>query len=137
MLHQQMGVSMECFASPLNCYFPRFCSAFADTDGPFGSVGSFFDFKPVSGAFEANPPFVPEVIRSMAQHMGTLLRATDKPLCFVVIIPCWDTKEGWQLLNTSPYMKHHLLIDQSSHGYTEGAQHSRDTRFSSYPTPCP
>jgi hypothetical protein len=36
----------ECFASPLNCRYGRFCSAFYDTDGAFGSLGSFFDFHP-------------------------------------------------------------------------------------------
>ena len=53
---------MECFASPLNCYCPRFCSAFPDTDSVFGSVGSFFDFEFVEGSFEANPPFVVSAI---------------------------------------------------------------------------
>ena len=60
---QQFGVSMECFASPLNCHFSRFCSAFADTDSAFGSVGSFFEFMPTSGLYEANPPFE-KVLRS-------------------------------------------------------------------------
>jgi hypothetical protein len=55
------GVTMECFASPLNCRYAAFCSAFQDTDGAFGSVGSFFNFRPRTGAFQANPPFVPEV----------------------------------------------------------------------------
>jgi len=30
-LHKRMGVTMECFASPLNCFFGHFCSAFPDT----------------------------------------------------------------------------------------------------------
>lgn len=38
-LNRQFGVSFECFASPLNCYFKQFCSAFPDTDGFFGSRG--------------------------------------------------------------------------------------------------
>ena len=38
-LKKHFGVTMECFASPLNCYFRQFCSAFADTDGYFGSRG--------------------------------------------------------------------------------------------------
>lgn len=36
MLNEEFGVAFESFASPLNCYFSRFCSAFIDTDGPFG-----------------------------------------------------------------------------------------------------
>lgn len=38
-LHRLFGVSFECFASPLNCYFRQYCSAFPDTDGYFGSRG--------------------------------------------------------------------------------------------------
>ena len=39
-LHRVFGVTFECFASPLNCYYKQYCSAFPDTDGFFGSRGS-------------------------------------------------------------------------------------------------
>lgn len=90
----------ECFASPLNCRYGRFCSAFPDTDGPFGSLGSFWDFHPTEGCFEANPPFTPFVMDRMAQHMEALLEASEqaeeeqgqktKSLAFIIIIPAWD-----------------------------------------------
>jgi hypothetical protein len=48
-LLKDFDCKMECFASPLNCRYSRFCSAFLDTDFAFGSVGSFFDFSPRSG----------------------------------------------------------------------------------------
>lgn len=38
-LQRHFGVTFECFASPLNCYFKQFCSAFSDTDTFFGSRG--------------------------------------------------------------------------------------------------
>ena len=38
-LHRVFGVTFECFASPFNCYFRQYCSAFPDTDGFFGSRG--------------------------------------------------------------------------------------------------
>lgn len=38
-LNRMFGVTFECFASPLNCYFKQYCSAFADTDSYFGSRG--------------------------------------------------------------------------------------------------
>ena len=38
-LHRLFGVTFECFASPFNCYFKQYCSAFSDTDGYFGSRG--------------------------------------------------------------------------------------------------
>uniref|UniRef100_A0A8C5R6I7 mRNA (2'-O-methyladenosine-N(6)-)-methyltransferase n=1 Tax=Leptobrachium leishanense TaxID=445787 RepID=A0A8C5R6I7_9ANUR len=84
-LHKHFGVTSECFASPLNCYFKQYCSAFPDTDGYFGSRGPFLSFFPASGSFEANPPFSEElmdamvthfergaVLQSRAQHRGTV-----------------------------------------------------------------
>ena len=38
-LNKNFGVTFECFASPLNCYFRQYCSAFADIDSYFGSRG--------------------------------------------------------------------------------------------------
>ena len=38
-LNRNFGVTFECFASPLNCYFRQYCSAFPDLDSYFGSRG--------------------------------------------------------------------------------------------------
>ena len=73
LLHRKFHVSFECFASPFNCYFSQYCSAFPDIDCYFGSRGSFFDFKPKRGSFQANPPFSEEVMLTMADHMISLL----------------------------------------------------------------
>ncbi|KAI9996121.1 hypothetical protein PInf_013302 [Phytophthora infestans] len=128
-LLKEFDCKMECFASPLNCRYSRFCSAFLDTDFAFGSVGSFFDFSPRSGCFEANPPFIPKVIKRMADHMTALLNAADGPLAFIVIIPAWQETEGWQQLNASRFNQRHLLIPQKQHGYCEGKQQIRKTRW--------
>ncbi|CAM9597129.1 unnamed protein product [Scytosiphon promiscuus] len=124
-----LGVKMECFASPFNCRYSRYCSAFADTDKPFGSVGSFFDFRPTEGAYEANPPFVRDVILKMAKHMEDLLQATPKALTFVVIIPCWKDSAGWIRLRDSAFLSKHFKLDQKDHGYCEGKQHLRRNRY--------
>lgn len=50
-LNRTFGVTEEMFASPFNCYFKNYCSAFLDTDYYFGSNGSFFDYEPVEGVF--------------------------------------------------------------------------------------
>ena len=88
-MREVSDVRMECFASPLNTRFGPHCSAFGDTDGAFGSLGSFFDFRPGEGSYEANPPFVPEFIGRMRGHIDELLRGSDKPLSFVVVVPEW------------------------------------------------
>jgi hypothetical protein len=80
-LLRHFGVAFECFASPLNCRYPAYCSAFPDTDHAFGSCGSFFDFHPTAGAFEANPPFVPLLI----QHMVTHMEGEDRAVAVEVI----------------------------------------------------
>ena len=57
-LRARMDVGCECFASPLNAYLPSYGSAFADVDAPFGSRGSFYDFKPVRAGVRlaSDPP---------------------------------------------------------------------------------
>ena len=90
-LRDHMDVHFECFASPLNCRFGRYCSAFPDTDTPFGSVGSFFDFAPTTGSFEANPPFVPELMNKAVAHIETLLQGSDEPMSFCFVIPAWQS----------------------------------------------
>jgi phosphorylated CTD-interacting factor 1 len=77
-LESALGVTHECFASPLNCFFPSFCSAFPDVDAPFGSLGSFWDLSvdPArGGSFQANPPFVAAVMLRMVDRIEALLAA--------------------------------------------------------------
>lgn len=50
-LNKDVNVNSENFASPLNSYFPDFCSACGDIDYWFGSLGSFFEFFPTTGRY--------------------------------------------------------------------------------------
>ena len=64
-LRDATGAAFECFASPLNTFFGRFCGAFPDVDAPFGSSGDFFALPAAAlkrGCFQANPPFVSAVM---------------------------------------------------------------------------
>ncbi|RQM31020.1 hypothetical protein B5M09_013502, partial [Aphanomyces astaci] len=79
--------------------------------------------------FEANPPFVPALIAKMASHMTLCLQNATKALSFIVIIPAWEHTEGWQLLKNSPFNKEYLLLTQKHHGYCEGKQQMRPTRY--------
>ncbi|TMW60419.1 hypothetical protein Poli38472_000461 [Pythium oligandrum] len=128
-LLRHFDCKMECFASPLNSRYSRFCSAFLDTDAAFGSVGSFFDFTPRTGCFEANPPFIPQLIKRMADHMSALLDAADGALMFIIIIPAWKETEGWKLLHASRYNQQDMIVAQKDHGYCEGKQQIRKTRW--------
>jgi phosphorylated CTD-interacting factor 1 len=125
-LRTDFGVTMECFASPVNTRFLRFCSAAVDVDAPFGSVGSFFRFRPRSGALVANPPFDPELITAMGLHMEKLLGVADQQgtvLIFIVVIPTWPERPCWQALNDSPHIAKGLRLPKSKHAYLDGGQH--------------
>ena len=86
-LQREMGCVAECFASPFNTYMRNYCSAFPDTDGYFGSHGSFFTFEPTHGSFEANPPFNRQVIGEMFKNILKLLQNAVGPMSFVVVLP--------------------------------------------------
>ncbi|KAL0476669.1 hypothetical protein AKO1_006210 [Acrasis kona] len=122
-LSRHFDVTMECFASPLNCYYPQFCSAFIDTDRFFGSCGSFFDFYPQSGSFEANPPFTEEIMNKMVDHMEELLGATDLPLSFIIFVPNWTDCSPIIRLSESKYSTKVLILNAKEHRYVTGAQH--------------
>ena len=131
-LQASLGVAFECFASPLNCYYGAFCSAFPDVDRPFGSRGSFASFAPLRGAYEANPPFVDGIIDSSAQqilaHLETAQGASE-PLAFVVVLPGWADSVGYKSLLSSPLLTHSLIVAAADHGYIDGAQHTRPRSY--------
>ncbi|CAJ1429655.1 unnamed protein product, partial [Effrenium voratum] len=88
-LRDEMGVSCELFASPLNCFFAQYFSAFPDVDAPFGSRGSFFDVEELpDGAYEVGPPYTEEVMELMAQKLLKHLKR-QQTLSFVVFVPDW------------------------------------------------
>lgn len=92
----------------------------------------------------------------MATRMQRLLGATEQPLGFIVVVPCWTASRGWKALSGAPkqhwvrllyiphhtpslaplppaaessYCRHHLRLGQEEHGYCEGKQHARPTRY--------
>jgi hypothetical protein len=128
-LKADFGVDMECFASPLNCRYGCFCSAFPDTDRAFGGAGSFFAFRPAEGSFEANPPFENSLVAAMAQHLDALLDAATGPLSFVIIVGASAGARGspaWKLLTGGRFLTASMDVKLQQHGYFEGDQHMRD-----------
>ena len=138
-LLDEMAVKQELFASPFNCRYANHCSAFPDVDASFGSLGSFFDFHPKQGSFEANPPFVPETMAAAVEHMEKLLHEATGPLSFVVLVPAWTNLPFWESLVGSEWsVREPLVIPAKEHGFCDGAQHQRGKherhRVSSYDT---
>jgi len=135
-LHDILGVTTECFASPLNCHFPQFCSAFPDTDCPFSSLGSFFTAENLEGSYEANPPFISSLMTSMAEKMGQLLKqaeAKGSALSFLVIIPGWTDEPCWKALQDSNFLRDSFIVSKDDHGFCDGAQHQRQDRYRESP----
>ncbi|XP_053309734.1 mRNA (2'-O-methyladenosine-N(6)-)-methyltransferase [Spea bombifrons] len=124
-LHRIFGVTSECFASPLNCYFKQYCSAFPDTDGYFGSRGPCLSFFPVSGSFEANPPFCEELLDAMVTHFENLLESSDQPLSFIIFIPEGRDPPISALIRmeNSRFKRHQLVLSAYQHEYRSGAQY--------------
>lgn len=146
-LKRTLKVNFECFASPLNCRYPRYCSAFPDTDGVFGSLGSFFqcfgkpgkflELFPNGGSFEANPPFIPRVMHEMLAVIERLLsgKSTVVPLSFTLVLPGWQEQGYWARLTdkSNALVKARVLIAASDHGFVSGAQHQRKDRLMDSP----
>ena len=142
-----LGTTIECFASPLNCRYRRYCSAFPDIESRFSSIGSFFDdfaFDPVEGSFEANPPFVPETMTTMGQKIERLLGDKDRgALSFLVVVPAWGA--GIQFcrnLEKSRHVRAATRVPAAEHAFCDGAQHTKrsttdpELRPSSWDTAC-
>ncbi|XP_049949039.1 mRNA (2'-O-methyladenosine-N(6)-)-methyltransferase [Schistocerca serialis cubense] len=124
-LNRMFGVTFECFASPLNCYFRQYCSAFPDTDSYFGSRGPILDFKPVSGSFEANPPFCEELMEAMVNHFERLLSESPEALSFIVFIPEYREPAPNALLKleASHFKRKQVVVPALEHEYRNGLQH--------------
>jgi hypothetical protein len=135
---------LEGFASPFNSYLTKFCSAFPDIEWHFGSIGSFMDCNfQQGGCCEVNPPFSPGLMDHMSSHMINQLEAAgrkDVSLTFVVIVPTADNSQksalakqsaslSFNRMISSPYCAQHIRFPAREHGYIEGAQHMRPTRF--------
>lgn len=124
-LHKHFGVTFECFASPLNCYFRQYCSAFPDTDSFFGSRGSFLKFHPTAGSFEVNPPYSEELMEATVNHLERLLTESQETLSFIVVFP--DLRDpvpvALTTLEASRYKREQLLIPAYDHEYRHGFQH--------------
>ena len=102
---------------------------------------------------EANPPFSPGIMLSMADHMFEALERADKKgsrLTFVVVVPSvgilpkrdselhilhntafakYAAEKSFQRMMSSVYCMKHIRLSAREHGYVEGAQHLRPTQF--------
>ncbi|CAK8992849.1 unnamed protein product [Durusdinium trenchii] len=140
-LRDEMGVSAELFASPLNCFFAEYYSAFPDVDAFFGSQGSFFDLDDLpEGSYEVGPPYTEEVMELMARKLLKHLRSSAEKkqvLSFVVFVPDWGDEctalglvsgEDFQPFRPELCKKQaYLLARGREHHYISGVQFFHDS----------
>lgn len=133
-LEKHLGVTGECFASPMNCSFPQaFCSAYTDTDTAFSSLGSFFapSFAPREGSWEVNPPFTNAALSATVSRMCDLLEVAHHAggsLLFFFVTPSWPLAPFAQHLERCPWVCTSGLLVGGEHAYVDGMQH-RENEF--------
>ena len=133
-LRAQLGTRAELFASPFNCYFGSFCSAFADVDASFGSSGNFFGAalaRIEAGSFECNPPFSQAILDAAARGVCDLLAraaAGGRRLTVVFVSPAWQGSGMKLLREESPFTRHAMALTRGEHGFRDGASHQPSKR---------
>lgn len=131
-MRKEFGVTKECFASPFNRNAALYWSAFADTDGFFGSQGSFYTalssaLVQEGGGFFANPPFVEEHMQLLQEQVAVILEL-PVAVTFVVILPTWTDNASHEWMRKSPHTKLHLVLQPNRHEYVDGNQQTNTCR---------
>ena len=96
----KLKLNIEVFASGINHHLDHYCSLFYDIEKYFGSLGSFFNIKPIRGLFGFNPPYENYIMEKGTEKIITFLKESEenkKPLGFLITIPIWD-KEGKNIM---------------------------------------
>lgn len=85
-------------------------------------------------SFQANPPFVAELMTGMAHKIDRVLGQTSAaPVSFAVVVPAWQEDVGVQILSASPFKRLELAVSKADHGFCDGAQHQRRDRYRESP----
>ena len=144
---QEWGCEGEGFATPLNATLQSYCSLHSEADRCFGSLGSFFDWRPKMGSFELNPPFT---IRSTAveDHVVELLQAAERDgkalsFCYVVPETAGRLQTRKSIRRETPFLAGELMVRASSKyngGMGQGHVYRRGNEFQTHakqPWDCP
>ncbi len=125
-LHQQLNVNTELFASPMNRVSPMYCSLFY-IDRQFGALDNFFNLdtqQTLEGSFEINPPFIDNLfIRSSKMVIDFLKQSQSQSLdlLFIYIMPDWLDSKGYQLLANSQYLIEEIVFNKNKHCYYQSS----------------
>jgi len=134
----RVDLMLECFAAPFNSHFFRCCSVFEDTDCWFGSVGSFFDMKFIEGSFCWNAPFCEDMMEMGILQIEKLLKCSNRPLSFYVVLPNWvdPPTPALSLIQSErfqPYVKEEFLQPAGFDQWVDGFHHNNRQRHFTAP----
>ena len=98
---------------------------FADTDGYFGSNGSFLTFVPLTGSLVAFPPFSEPLLDVTFDHIDRLLSSSNEPLSFIVFLelteyPC--SSRSVDKLNKSKFKRKQFVLQPQTYELRNGVQ---------------
>lgn len=116
-LAKQFHVRFEIFSNPFTSFFKQYCSLFEDTDGYFGSRGSFLNYKALSGSFLAILPYSNTMTTKCLDHIIKLLSASSEPLMFTIVLPLIKNEKVTvdKILTTSnQFCKNHFKLAKNS-----------------------
>lgn len=123
----EAGVRYEGFASPFNSRMVLlgekdtwFCSLFADTDFPFGSIGTFFGapLAELGGKWTVNPPYVESVMERMAaksEMEAARAASAGAPLVIHFLLPHWEDSAAIQAVTASEHAVLSETLPPSEH----------------------
>lgn len=139
LLTTSLGVDTEMFASPLNCLYQKYYSAYPDVDNCFGSLGSIFkSYKNItSGSFESNPPYTEDFMLLNAYIIEYILNKSEntkkqEPLSFVIINPNWKDTPSFNMFIKSKYNRlsnKYLNLKANKHTYLDGRQYRKKNPY--------
>lgn len=89
---------------------------------------SILSLFPVSGSFQANPPYCEELMEAFVDHVDRLLHNTNEPLSFIVFLPDFREPPARALLKleSSRFKRKQLNVAAFEHEFRNGYQHICD-----------
>lgn len=120
-IYYEHGIRVEGFASPINAQLlaidetTKFCSLFPHVDGPFGSIGNFFDVD-FAGKVAVGPPYTEELLKRIADKVIKDCES-GRPVRFYVTHANWADAPGYIQMKNSKFCVYTEIVPRGKHYY--------------------
>jgi hypothetical protein len=128
---KRYGIVYEGFASPMNSQIIQyntpekkynFYSLFPDTDGIYGSLGSFFNSDLVGKVGTINPPYIISIMESTVNHCIKQLYdslASGKGTRMFITVPNWTDANYFKQLQTTEFKEAEIFKKKGTYYYED------------------